>query len=307
MHACTLILNIMRRNTEIYFYRSDTSRKLCIFGLVICWLAGAGCCAAGAVLIYRGQLIVPIQGISKELVPLGLNVAVTLCNEVLGYIHNVSLRWALQREGRLTFNTNLRLLTSSRTSVPNKWFCNVFFLCCMIASYCSTSLLLLGDDAASLASINNGYRPPGYSTEPLTRVCGYAVVACSVGIMGQAVIATFCLMSRTLVPSWSSDPLDTAAACLSLHPGHHRRLGRCMMSVHDSTLSAHPLYPSKVQRPAYYAHAEVRWVLIASWVTVGLGLVWGGSLLGFIAQHHGSNTSGAYYGTNWSFFPVGIC
>ncbi len=61
----------------------------------------------------------------------------------MGYIHTVSLRWSLQREGKLDFNSNLRLLTSSRKSWPNAWYCNMIFLCGIVLSYSSTSLIFL--------------------------------------------------------------------------------------------------------------------------------------------------------------------
>jgi hypothetical protein len=45
------------------------------------------------------------------------------------------LKWALQREGRLTFNSNLRLLTSARTTKANYWYTNAVLLFCLIISY----------------------------------------------------------------------------------------------------------------------------------------------------------------------------
>lgn len=52
-------------------------------------------------------------------IPLVFATIITFCNESLGLVHTTSLRWALRREGRLDFNTNLRLMTQARTSKPN--------------------------------------------------------------------------------------------------------------------------------------------------------------------------------------------
>ena len=53
-----------------------------------------------------------------ELTPLAINVVVLVVTECLGYIHATSLRWALFYEGKLEFNTNLRLLSHSTSRSP---------------------------------------------------------------------------------------------------------------------------------------------------------------------------------------------
>ena len=46
-------------------------------------------------------------------------LTISICTECLGCIHSTSLRWALAKEGRLEFNSNLRLFSSAHTSVGN--------------------------------------------------------------------------------------------------------------------------------------------------------------------------------------------
>ncbi|KAF8865935.1 hypothetical protein BDZ45DRAFT_568128, partial [Acephala macrosclerotiorum] len=55
-------------------------------------------------------------------------IIITVCNESLGFIRSTSLKWALQRERRLEFNSNLRLFSMSRTFGRNAWYSNVAVL-----------------------------------------------------------------------------------------------------------------------------------------------------------------------------------
>lgn len=133
-----------------YFDQCRILRLLCIIGLTFSWAFGLGFLAAGIFYSvhkpFWKQELSPDVYISPrvaELVSLSLNILVTLCNESMGLIHTVSLRWALQQEGRLVFSSNLRLLTSSRRSNPNRWYTNALSLTCMIASYSSSSLCFL--------------------------------------------------------------------------------------------------------------------------------------------------------------------
>ncbi|OCK86474.1 hypothetical protein K432DRAFT_284596, partial [Lepidopterella palustris CBS 459.81] len=73
-------------------------------------------------------------------------VVITIINDTLGNIHTVTLRWALYRENRLEFNSNLRLFSSTK-SIWNSWYVNLFILVCVIATYASSPFLLLGDNS----------------------------------------------------------------------------------------------------------------------------------------------------------------
>src|SRR5271163_1577738 len=121
-----------------YFDRAPSTRVLCIIGLAFSWVFALSCIGVGAAssqTIWSFNFRNPIY---PELVVLGQNILITICNESLGYIHSASLRWALQREGRLTFNSNLRLMSSSRASGPNKWYSNTVVLCGIITTYASS-------------------------------------------------------------------------------------------------------------------------------------------------------------------------
>lgn len=153
-----------------------------------------------------------------------LNILVTICNDITGYMHTVSLRWALQRESRLTFSSNLRLFTTAIRSKANAYYTNLMMAIFMVMSYASTSLLFMRETIGT-----NGLLPQNKNTF----ICGYAAITLAIAILGQATIASICLPSLVKVPTWSSDPLEIAAACIRLGSLHHRP-GRCMRSVHDS-------------------------------------------------------------------------
>jgi hypothetical protein len=246
------------------------SKRLCIGGLAFCWLVGIASFAIGLYLVCTGGILVSGTAIeahpftipggiatsfnkyAKELAPLGLNILVTICNDITGYMHTVSLRWALQKESRLTFNSNLRLFTSARQSKANAWYTNLMMAIFMVMRYASTSLLFFRE-------AKGGLLPPN----KITFICGYAAITLAIAILGQATIVSICLPSLLKVPTWSSDPLEIAAACISLGSLHHRP-DRCMRSVHDSKEDTRPIYPSRRQKSAFslaLRHKEVRVVV----------------------------------------------
>lgn len=58
---------------------------------------------------------------SAEVLAFIVNMILTFITDTLGYIHTVSLRWELYLEGGLTFDTNIRLLSSAQLSAANSW------------------------------------------------------------------------------------------------------------------------------------------------------------------------------------------
>ena len=281
-----------------FFDPSARSRALCKLGIVVSWLAGLTSLILGIWLVKdRGGAYLTLARIPKEVVPLALNVGITCINETLGYIHTNSLRWALQREGRLTFNSNLRLFTSARTSKANAWYSNIAMLLGIVMSYASSSLVFMEDVPLSAAGSGVGKILPDNVT---TFVCGYTVLTLGMGILGQCVVATAALRSAVQSPTWSPSPIDTAAACACTASVKHVS-GRCLRSVHEQSQAPAPVHPSHRQQYVFGAHHEVRFVLYWLWSTVGLSLLWGVVLIAVI--RNGSSVNGIYYGHSWSFFP----
>jgi len=74
---------------------------------------------------------IDIDATATMILSLVFNTVFTFCIDSMAFVHSVSLRWALYSEQRLEFNTNLRLLTSSSKSGPNRWYTNIFSMICL--------------------------------------------------------------------------------------------------------------------------------------------------------------------------------
>jgi hypothetical protein len=109
-----------------------------------------------------------------EKVSFAFKLAFTILSDQLNYIHAVSLRWALYREGRLNSNTNIRLIASSRNTPPNRWWTNLFSICCLILCYSALSQLYMEAISSpidyKLYSINSGALL--YRSRLIRRNCG---------------------------------------------------------------------------------------------------------------------------------------
>ncbi|CAG8957454.1 hypothetical protein HYFRA_00011435 [Hymenoscyphus fraxineus] len=288
------------------------TRNMCAVGLFASWITGVAALGGGCYCVYlerqvdsRPEFVIP--HLAKEVLPLGINIVVTFLNESMGYIHNTSLRWSLQYENRLTFNSNLRLLSSSAKSLPNKWYSNILYLFSIILSYATTSLIFLGWNPQLSKTFHGEHTSPSLD-ENLIEVSGVALVLFGISLLGQATIATWAL-STTYVPTWSSNPLDTVYACtLTCIPNTGkaapnplvRRSNRCMKSVHQAREPSIPTYPKNKQGPAWKAHPEVRYVLGLLWALVPLGALWGWAIHFMIVE---KNPNGIL-GSSWNFLPV---
>lgn len=253
-------------SADFPYDRALGTRNLCIFALVCCWLAGVSISGFGAYILYwintgtAATTYWRLPHMVAEGIPLAINLLVTLLVETTGYIHTASLRWALQREGRLTFNSNLRLLSFSKTSRPNKWYANFLVLAFITLAYASSSLTFWhshqATDITSLFAMQDDFVSVG----------GIPILFLGLCFLGLAAMSTWALVA-TRIPCWSSSPLDTAFAAMCAG-NIHRQPHRCLKSVHDIKQPSVPTYPSPRQRGAWTAHWEVRWVLFLLWTLV---------------------------------------
>ncbi|KAF4625284.1 hypothetical protein G7Y89_g12886 [Cudoniella acicularis] len=283
--------------------KAHFTRNMCVIGLVLSWIAGLIAFGGGGYVIFlnskgekKAEFVIP--HFAKEVLPLGINIILTFLNESMGYIHCTSLRWSLQAEDRLTFNSNLRLLSSSSRSLPNKWYSNLAFILFIVLSYATTSLIFLGWNPQLTKMLN---APTQELSDDMIHVSGIALVIFGISLLGQAVISTWAL-STTRVPTWSSNPLDTVCACTDENMPHRivRRNNRCMKSVHQKDEPPVPTLPKKRQGSAFGAHSEVRWVLCLLWCLVPLGGLWGGVIYTMIQK---GNKNGVL-GSSWQFVPL---
>lgn len=248
-----------------YYNESRTSRFLAVAGLLLSILV--------ATIFFIGGLSIASKGdksqsamasypfdVSKagiEILLLLLNALITVCNESLGYIHTVSLRWALCTEKRLDFNSNLRLFSSSNTSKPNSWYSNFVVFFGIVISHTS-SVMFITDSYNSQDSV----------------VSGSACFMLSLGLLLQVVVTACCLFSKSAAcPTWSFSPLDTAAAAVSRKHIQHRP-NRCMIAADSTKFASYPVYPTPNQPPLIKCHPWVKWVVVMEIGTFVATVIW---------------------------------
>jgi hypothetical protein len=295
----------------------------CKLGLVVSWFVGFGAALGGGICLYielrdGNAVFFSLEHTWREVLPLGLNVVgrlqrehrvllrlltmciVTLLNDSMGYVHNCSLRWSLQREGKLDFNSNLRLLTSARDSRPNAWYSNLIYLTGIVVAYSSTSLIFLSLNPQLAQVLNDNYKSSSGVLGEI-HINAIALIAFGVGLLAQAIITTWAFL-KTDIPTWSSNPLDVARECMDEHEPNRISLrpGRCMMGVHQAGEPAQNCYPRQKQRRMFTAHHTVRWVFFLLWTLPLLGGLWGGIIYVVILK---GNNHGVL-GRSWTFLPV---
>jgi hypothetical protein len=203
------------------------------------------------------------QGLPGEAISFIVNLILTQCLEGLAYVHSISLRWALLRENRLVFNTNIRLLTSSRLSRPNSWYINAISATLLILCYGATSILVM--------PLINSFE----GTDSGTYINLVALLSLGLALFGQTLLAIWCYYNNLRnIPSWSSNPLNTTANMLKQQFIQHRE-GRCINSVRRKDLSEErPMLPRTRQPSQWQVNTSARNATIFTWILVGLSFIW---------------------------------
>lgn len=187
-----------------------------------------------------------------------------LCTEATGYVHGTTLRWALARDGRLPFNANLRLFTTAgRWYSPSGLLVNVLFIITLVLSYAAGSAIVLRNESPNADAGSYTHLSIISVVPPI--FLGSALVV-------QAVLG-FISLYATDVVSWSTNPLDVAAAHYYHRLVQHRP-DRCMRSIADAPdSSSHPVLPSKLQPSAAASHGLVRKVIWLVWTIPGVTII----------------------------------
>ncbi len=271
------------------YNRGDRTRKTCTIGLVLSTVTGIGFIILGAVARGRSKTF-HLNSAALELIPLAINVVVLLITECLGYIHSTSLRWALFDEGKLEFNTNLRLLTFSRRSFANGILANIIFFLSLALSYGASSMILVRNTYdlylnAGEVTVNE--------VSHLVSISRVTPITLGIAILIQCALATWCL-STSKIPTWSSHPLTTLAA--ATHKGGlvHRR-GRAMMSAHMRSLPARPTSPSARQKSLFTVSPRILYVLIAVTIVLITFVIWAVVMIKLKSD---------YANRSWAFIPT---
>ncbi|OOF94532.1 hypothetical protein ASPCADRAFT_170546 [Aspergillus carbonarius ITEM 5010] len=313
---------------SLEFDRALTTRSLAVTGLLVSWVIGILCVVFGSGHVLRPTLSMAsknwnetgfsedmhfhnwpqlnISSTAGELLPLLINTIVTLLMEAMGLIHSTTLRWALH--DRLTFHSNLRIFTTSDQHGCLGKASNTLHAVFLIMAYAGASLMLATPPAENFCKT-----VVGLGDEQLNG-CGDIVVLATpslcclgVGLLGQAALTTWQFFAIP-IPTWSSNPLDTAWASVS--GGSRVRVpGRCMMSVYDAELPTEPRQPQSRQRSLWKSHREARFVMSYIWLVTWIFL-----LIFIIIQvvlvekdrlfsspdSVGCNGCNAYLGSNWN-------
>ena len=218
-----------------------TSRRWALAGLVFSGIFSISCIITGTVIIATygssGVTGFPLASrLQLEMMPLVLNLIVTVCTESTGFAHGISLRSALASESRLRFNVNLRLLTAARGwRNPNGILLNGAMTILLILSYTLSSL------AMSFTIVIGESDPTIYPC----RIVGLLLLLLGIALLLQVVIALLGIRSVKIL-TWSSSPFDVTAALV-----HHVQLTPvplwCMRGVSDADVHEGPTKPLEVQ------------------------------------------------------------
>lgn len=117
------------------------TRNYCLGALALTWVLGVALLVAGIILLLHPQPAWMSHGSRTEIATIATNVCLTAILEGDGFIHATALRWALHSDRQLTFNSNLRLFTSSPSSKSNSWYCNFAYAIATVIAYAAASLL----------------------------------------------------------------------------------------------------------------------------------------------------------------------
>ncbi|KAG2755707.1 hypothetical protein P692DRAFT_2048233 [Suillus brevipes Sb2] len=273
--------------TTEFYNRSPMSRRFAIIGLALSSIISFCFIITGVVILAThgvsgvASLMEVQSSLQPEMLSLILNALVTLCTESTGFVHSISLRSALASEGRLYFNTNLRLLTAARGwRNPNGILFNVTMALLLILSYSSSSLV-----------ISYNYS----SSQGLTSAAvGLPIFVLGVALLLQVVIVLLGMRGAE-ISTWSCSPFDITAALI-----HNKKLtrfnSRCMCCVSDQGVDPCAVNPSKTQPSAWHAHPSIRKVVLSLWGVVVACVGWAG-----IVRYFRMRFSDHYF--TWTFIP----
>jgi hypothetical protein len=222
------------------------TRNCCIAGLAFGWIFASLCLLAGSIMLSSDHFPIPsyvklkvimvnfflhtmrpgkpyppshrIQQLHQGtsiLVQLLLNLLVTIILDTTNYIHATTLKWALFREGRLKFNSNVRLFTSAKARGPNSWYMNSVSLLGLAISYGATSAAIT--DVVIVGEWDERTREVKYGpseTSDIIDINGLAIFALGAGVFLQVSVSTYSLLCSSEVKTWNNTLLSNARAWL---------------------------------------------------------------------------------------------
>ncbi|KAJ5433592.1 uncharacterized protein N7458_012748 [Penicillium daleae] len=190
-----------------------------------------------------------------------LNFLVTIVLDSTNYNHAVTLRWVLFREGRLRFDSNIRLFTRSKCHGPNSWYFNIISGVGLAISHGALSCMMMEVNVEGAVNkqkqvFEKIQSPPRGFVE----VNLLAVSALGIGLLLQVVVSTYSLLCSHGVLTWSSNLLANAKA---------------IAGVQDSRSKVGSKFtPQRSQDSMLSIAPEIRLIRYLIWGFCGLSTTW---------------------------------
>lgn len=215
------------------------------------------------------SMVTSVSPATRTVLDLVLSAVNTVCTESMGYTHTVALRWALLRENRLHYSSNLRLLHSAHHSWPNCMWINFLSSIALVISYAGASQTLVPYS-------NGGQYPAPPSHGALAN--GPALLFLGSGLLVQALIVTACLVKDfNRMPTWSSNVLTITLACIHRSSGNIKRSeGRCLLSAYDTVQAAPPVpvRPRDRQPSLRTTDPNSGYITLLVWALTAVAFLW---------------------------------
>ncbi|RDA87164.1 hypothetical protein CP532_4292 [Ophiocordyceps camponoti-leonardi (nom. inval.)] len=271
---------------SVLFDAASSTRRGCVGAVSLAFLLALLCLIPGIYISStqpRVALLLPLSTKAHEILSLAINVVLTFCIDGVMFVHSVSLRWALYREGRLEYNTNIRLFTSAKQRGPNKWYSNLAAVIFLVLSYGASSVLFLEDQVDDYKDASPAELASGSTARQAARtnyISGPSLIVLGLALAGQTAISAWCLLSDPkAIPSWSSNPLNNALAAIH-HGSIQHRPGRCMLSVHQRKQpSGQDVFPTEKQGNILQTQRIVQYILVLLWALAALAFAWSIAIL----------------------------
>ncbi|KAJ7607737.1 hypothetical protein FB45DRAFT_1131083 [Roridomyces roridus] len=191
-----------------------------------------------------GWVATSMSSTGRTLFSLGFTTALTLINTFISGPRDTCLKWALAREGRLEFNSSSNFFTSTRSLLSSTGpIATGIYTLAAILTFASAGFITVpfhldgtdigGSSNRHLLFSNRYYVIFDYVPLVVTGLC--------VAVQALLTLASY---REHPVPTWSSAPLEVAAAAFSLGIVS-RTEGRCLSDVNQLSASPVPQKPSR--------------------------------------------------------------
>jgi len=232
-------------------------KRLAVTGLILAIIFGISCMVLGFVTLIlipdedAGVISFIADSTAQEFARLFLNFCVTICTEAIGFAHGIALRPALAQEGRLRYNTLVRLTGATRR---DRWTgCNG-----VLGNISISMLLALTFASSSLTMQTTNQRSDSYTFY----INAYPLIILGVCILIQTSVA-FRTFHITPIITWTTGALEMTSALIN--DGQLTRVeGGSMCSLVDQGSAPCPRFPASRQPSLWKARRGVRVSIFAS-------------------------------------------